>query len=153
MPDLHRLFAYNDWANRETLISLKRTGAPPAKAARYLGHVLAAERLWLGRLAQDPAKVPVWPEPTLDECEARIGKLAALWKDYLASLTPEKLARQIPYTNTLGQAWTNTVEDILTHVVMHSAYHRAQVAAELRAAGHEPAYTDFIHAVRQGFVK
>jgi uncharacterized damage-inducible protein DinB len=36
---------------------------------------------------------------------------------------------------------------------MHSAYHRGQAALEMRAAGIQPAYTDFIHGVRQGFVK
>jgi uncharacterized damage-inducible protein DinB len=36
---------------------------------------------------------------------------------------------------------------------MHSAYHRGQIAADMRAAGFAPPYTDFIHAVRQGFVK
>ena len=42
--------------------------------------------------------------------------------------------------------------DVLTHVVTDSAYHRGQVASELRAGGFEPAYTDFIHAVRQGLL-
>jgi uncharacterized damage-inducible protein DinB len=45
------------------------------------------------------------------------------------------------------------VEDILTHVLLHSAYHRGQIASQTRAAGGTPAYTDFIHAVRQGFVE
>jgi len=45
------------------------------------------------------------------------------------------------------------VEDILTHVLFHSAYHRGQIALQMRASALEPAYTDFIHAVRQGFVK
>ena len=44
-------------------------------------------------------------------------------------------------------------KDVLTHVILHSAYHRGQVALAMRAAGMEPAYTDFIHAVRQGFVE
>ena len=39
------------------------------------------------------------------------------------------------------------------HVLMHSAYHRGQIAADMRAAGLTPAYTDFIHSVRQGFVE
>jgi len=38
-------------------------------------------------------------------------------------------------------------------VVMHSAYHRGQIASSLRAAGLAPAYTDFIHGIRQGFVE
>lgn len=59
----------------------------------------------------------------------------------------------VTYSNTKGQQWTSSVGDVLTHVVMHAAYHRAQIAAELRRAGHTPAYTDFVHATRQGFVK
>jgi uncharacterized damage-inducible protein DinB len=45
------------------------------------------------------------------------------------------------------------VEEILTHLVIHSAYHRGQIASDLRAAGQEPAYTDYIHAVRQGLLE
>ena len=37
--------------------------------------------------------------------------------------------------------------------VMHGAYHRAQVAAVIRESGGEPAYTDFIHAARQGLLE
>ena len=40
------------------------------------------------------------------------------------------------------------MEDVLLHVVMHSVYHRGQIATEVRAAGHTPAYTDYIQAVR-----
>jgi uncharacterized damage-inducible protein DinB len=36
---------------------------------------------------------------------------------------------------------------------MHSAYHRGQIASQMRASGKTPAYTDFIHGVRQGLVK
>ena len=45
------------------------------------------------------------------------------------------------------------MRDILAHVVLHSAYHRGQIAAAVRAGGGEPAYTDMIHAVRQGLVE
>ena len=56
-------------------------------------------------------------------------------------------------TNSKGEPWTSRVEDILLHVVMHSAYHRGQIASDVRASGHTPAYTDFIHCVRQGFIE
>ena len=90
---------------------------------------------------------------TLDQCAGEIADLARLWQDYLNALTPEQLSRPIPYVNTKGESWTNTVEDILTHAVIHSAYHRGQIAADVRASGHTPAYTDFIHGVRQGLVE
>jgi uncharacterized damage-inducible protein DinB len=38
-------------------------------------------------------------------------------------------------------------------VLFHSAYHRGQIASQMRAAGFTPAYTDFIHAVREGFIE
>jgi uncharacterized damage-inducible protein DinB len=59
----------------------------------------------------------------------------------------------ISYKNTKGEPWTDTVQDILTHVLMHSAYHRGQIASQMRASGQTPAYTDFIHAVRQGLIE
>ncbi len=65
---------------------------------------------------------------------------------------PAELERVVGYRNSRGEPWTSTVGDVVTHVVIHSAYHRGQVASELRGAGFEPAYTDFIHAVRQGFL-
>jgi uncharacterized damage-inducible protein DinB len=42
------------------------------------------------------------------------------------------------------------VRDILMHVLMHGVYHRGQIAAAVRDRAGEPAYTDFIEAVRKG---
>ncbi len=38
---------------------------------------------------------------------------------------------------------------MLTHTVIHSAYHRGQIETLLRQAGSAP-YTDYIHYVRRG---
>jgi uncharacterized damage-inducible protein DinB len=97
--------------------------------------------------------VPVWPELTLEQCEVQSAGLARDWKDYFAPMTTDKLMETVWYQNTKGEAFTDRVQDILMHVVMHSAYHRGQIATHMRAAGHTPASTDFIHAVRQGFVE
>lgn len=150
---LRRQFAYDDWANRLALTSLKLTGTPPPRALTFMGHIIATGWLWLTRLKQDQKASVLWPELTLDQCHAQIADLSRLWQDYLHGLTPAHLSQPIASTDTKGESWTNTVEDILTHVVMHSAYHRGQIATDLRASGHTPAYTDFIHCIRQGFVE
>lgn len=75
------------------------------------------------------------------------------WRKYLAGLSPAGFEEKIDYYNSKGEPFSSRVEDIITHVLMHSAYHRGQAALEMRAAGLQPAYTDFIHGVRQGFVK
>ncbi|MGA7513237.1 MAG: DinB family protein, partial [Candidatus Sulfotelmatobacter sp.] len=74
-------------------------------------------------------------------------------RDFLSQLPPVGLMETVVYKNTKGEPWTSTVEDIVTHVLLHSAYHRGQIATLVRASGEQPAYTDFIHAVRQGLVE
>jgi len=146
-----RLLRYDAWANAETLASLRRTPVPAG--VRWLGHIVASEFLWLGRLLEQPSELPVWPDLAPDEITDLLGRLEREWAGYLAGLTEEDLADGVGYRNSLGEFWTNTVGDILTHVVAHAAYHRGQIAAAVRAAGGEPAYTDFIHAVRRGLVE
>jgi uncharacterized damage-inducible protein DinB len=81
-----------------------------------------------------------------------VAELKTAWASYLGQLTPARLAQSVAYTNSKGEHFCNQVGDILMHVVMHSAYHRGQIAADMRASGLEPVYTDFIHAVRQAMV-
>jgi uncharacterized damage-inducible protein DinB len=152
-PDYYaRLLRYDAWANAETLGSL-RAGEAPAKAVRWMGHIVGAGTLWLARLRQESPAMAVWPDLDLEGCAAGIERLADGWPRYLRALSPADLEEAVGYRNTRGEYWTSTVGDILTHVAMHGAYHRAQIAAAVRDSGQEPAYTDFIHAVRQGLVE
>jgi uncharacterized damage-inducible protein DinB len=149
-----RLFRYDDWANREALRSLAAISeGPPAKSLRLLGHVVGAEWLWRSRLEGRKSAWAVWPELSLEQCAAEIETLGETWREYVAGLSAGDLERRASYVNSKGEPWTNRVDDILTHVVMHSAYHRGQIAADVRASGHEPAYTDFIHAARRGLIQ
>jgi uncharacterized damage-inducible protein DinB len=148
-----RLFTYDDWANREVLANLQAAPAASPQSLKLVAHVLAAERLWLERLSQQEQTLPVWPQFTIEQCVDQLAALASLWKNYLAAGSEAELEKSVSYRNSKGEAWSSRKEDILMHVIMHSAYHRGQVATAVRAAGSTPAYTDFIHSVRQGFVK
>ena len=147
---LQRLFSYDEWANREVLAGLRSAGKDVPRSLRWMGHILAAEEVWLSRLRRDGTKPAVWPERSLDDCEKVAATLGNAWRTLLSSASEDDLARSVDYTNSKGEAFSSTVGDILMHVVMHSAYHRGQIASDMRAAGIEPAYTDFIHAVRKG---
>jgi uncharacterized damage-inducible protein DinB len=152
-PDYYaRLLRYDAWANGETLRSL-HGGEVPAKAMRWMGHIVGSGALWLARLKQESPAMPVWPDLDLGECAGGIERLAADWPRYLETLSPAHIDEGVGYRNSLGEYWTSAVGDILTHVAIHGAYHRAQIAAAVREGGREPAYTDFIHAVRQGLVE
>ncbi len=152
---IRRQFAYDAWANREVVGALKSSPAESStqRPLQLLAHILSAERLWLERLKEQPQSLPVWPAGTLDECEAQTAELDEMWRVYFAALTAPALEHKITYKNTKGEAWSNTTLDVLTHVVLHSAYPRGQIASLMRAGGDTPAYTDFIHSVRQGFIE
>jgi uncharacterized damage-inducible protein DinB len=152
LDHLRRQFEYDSWANREVLAVIHAGSHQNPRPLQLLGHILSAERLWLERLQQKPQSLPVWPEFDLDQCQMQIEELAKLWHGYFLVLPSEALPDKVTYRNSKGETWSNSVADVLTHVVMHSAYHRGQIASSMRAAGEVPAYTDFIHAVRQGLM-
>jgi len=152
LADFERMFAYDAWANREVLASFRKNGAGP-KSLGYMAHVLAAGQLWLDRLNGNDQKVAVWPEPDIAQCELRAADLAARWQEFLEQNGQRGLSRTITYKNSKGENWSSRVDDVLMHVVMHSAYHRGQIASDTRAAGCSPVLTDFIHAVRQNYLE
>ena len=103
---------------------------------------------WWGQ----PSQVAVWPELTVEQSEAALAAAARRWRKYLDAITPAELARAVRYTNSAGESFSSTVEDILRHVALHGSYHRGQIATHLRLAGLPAAYTDYIHCMRQGIV-
>ena len=147
---LRRLLQYDSWANRETVESLRERATE--RSLRWMGHIVGAEYVWLARLEGEASPLAVWPELGIDTCREKVAALARLWPEFLEAHR-NSLGDTVSYTNTKGEAWTNTVEEILTHVTVHSAYHRGQIASDVRGAGMTPALTDYIHAVRQGFVQ
>jgi uncharacterized damage-inducible protein DinB len=150
---LRRQFTYDNWANREVLTRMQAIGGESDRPRQLLAHILSAERLWLERIRKQPQSLPVWPDFTYDQCDTQISALGNSWSEFLAQLTAAKLGDQFTYKNSKGEPFASTIQDILTHVLLHSAYHRGQIAGQVRAAGNTPAYTDFIHAVRQGLIE
>lgn len=148
-----RLFAYDGWANQEVLAGLRASATPLPRALELMAHIFSSERLWMARLEQKPQTLPVWPAFILEECERQAAELPVLWKSYLAKSSEADLAQPVSYQNSKGEPWRSRKDDILMHLITHSAYHRGQVAITVRAAGSTPAYTDYIHSIRQGFVK
>ncbi len=157
VKDFLRMFAYDDWANRECLACDAYCWIRSRGNGWTHGSHSSAQKLWLERILKQPQSMPVWPSSTIEECVALANEMSSAWHNYLTRLgnqfAPGSLDDTIEYRNSKGEPWFSRVEDILTHVLFHSAYHRGQIALQMRASGTEPAYTDFIHAVRRGFVE
>ncbi len=147
------MLAYDRWANRECLVAMGNVGMEQSKAVRLIAHIISAERLWLERMQRVPQTMAVWPATTIGECVTLAESVADSWQAYLQQLPRDGFNDEIEYRNSKGEPWSSRIEDVLNHVFFHSAYHRGQIALQMRADGFDPPYTDFIHAVRNGFVK
>lgn len=151
LETIRQLFKYNEWANTRAIESLKGSSNDNVSAIRALAHLFVAEKEWLLRLQKnkDSTGFNFWPGWSLEECEALGDETRAAYSALLSSLTEESLDSLATYKNSKGIEYSTTFRDILTHVLMHSAYHRGQVAMATRAAGDMPAYTDYIAFVRE----
>lgn len=145
-----RMWEFEGWANRRALESIAQL-SEPVECLRLFGHILAAQWAWLTRLeGGDSSGVELFPAPTLEECEAELAETDRKGQAYLAGLDEDALERRIVYANQTGKSFRNTPRDILTHLGMHSHYHRGQIAILVRQAGAAPAVTDFIAFCRLG---
>ncbi len=104
---LHRLFAYDDWANREVLAALRNAPNPPARSLKLIAHILSAEGLWLARINQEKPSLPVWPELALAQCEAEGDALRASWpRHYPLCISSwpdcQRHARRRPHSRLYG---------------------------------------------------
>ena len=136
----------------ESVPSDRRTSPEFQKAVGWLAHLAIARRVWLERLGVIPAKTagPFSPDgKTLDDTIADLKEVQELWSRYLATISDDDLAGTIEYKSFDAGRFRNSREEILTQLFTHSAYHRGQIATLVRAAGGEPAATDYIYCCRE----
>jgi uncharacterized damage-inducible protein DinB len=138
-----KLYQYNVWANQRVLGCLERQHIEDEKILTLLGHVVAAQLLWLHRVkGLPPPNVKLWGVYTFDQLVAMVDSAGKQWLDFVEST--DDFDRELTYRNYTGDPYTNNVETIMIHLVNHSSYHRAQIAMLLRQNGFEPINTDFI---------
>lgn len=142
-----RVFEYDRWANIETLTALRKISAPPRRAMEVFAHIVAVHHLFLARIHGQPSP-EVWPNPDGYDFGERLQGAYDQWPQLLARSADEP----IQYVNSKGESWTSRLGDIAMHVVLHSAYHRGQIAMLIGQAGVTPPYTDFIQCTRSGMI-
>lgn len=138
-----KLYNYNYWSNKRVLGAIEKQHVTDAKILQLMGHVLAAQFLWLHRIKGLPAPdVKLWGEYSLEKLLHMAEDVGKQWIEFVEST--DNFDRELTYKNYTNDPYTNNVENIMIHLVNHSSYHRAQVAMLLRQKGFEPINTDFI---------
>jgi uncharacterized damage-inducible protein DinB len=115
-----------------------------------LVHVYAAERLWLRRLLDEPAKDFVTDaDYRLSVVQNDWPELHDRWKHWGRALTDASAQASIAYTDLEGNRWELRVWQIVMHAVNHATHHRGQVSGFLRTLGRTPPPVDLIYFYRR----
>lgn len=136
------LFEYNNHCNEQLAAAIvSHADQVSTKTIRLFSHILNAHHIWNARIRGLSPDLGVWDVHVP-------GDFAALnldnYRNTRSFLLSDDLNAVIRYATTKGDAFSNTVSDMLFHVVNHSTYHRGQLAAEMRQSGLEPLGTDYI---------
>lgn len=145
-----RGFGYDAWANRRVLEAMRKTPAASDRARQVMAHLAGSGRVWLARLhAEATEGLTPWPAADLDETARILRENEKGFAALLDGLSDEALAEVLAYRTTTGTAMRTSRLDIFTHLLLHGAYHRGQLAVEIKHAGGEPVVTDFIFFARE----
>ncbi|MGK6349863.1 DinB family protein [Parapedobacter sp. DT-150] len=136
------LFTYSRYCNqRLAAVLMEPSTAVDQKSISLFSHILNAHQIWNSRIQQQPSTHGVWEIRPLGEwAEIDLRN----YDQTLGILKTCVLTDPVAYTTSNGQPFTNTVGDILFHIINHSTYHRGQLALLFRQQGLEPLLTDYI---------
>ncbi len=136
------LFEYNHQSNSKIIQLVQDKEEPYSeKAAVLLSHMLNAHHIWNARILRESNKHTVWQTHSLESSKLLDWDNFEMTKFVLGT---KELFQKIGYTNSKGDTFQNTVQDILFHIINHSTYHRGQLMSELKLQGFTPISTDFI---------
>jgi uncharacterized damage-inducible protein DinB len=151
--DIVALFAYDRWANRKVLDACRKLTAeqyvaepvPGWSSVRStLAHIALATELNLRTLVSDPDdRMPTEADlATVDNAAQLLERAYRRFEELRPTLTPERLNTLLTL-RAVGRSFTLPRWAILRHIVIHSTYHRGQVASKLKRFGIEQSITDF----------
>lgn len=147
---LVHLLDYEHWANLRIISALETVPNPPVRAIAVLGHLLAAQHVWYGRMAHEPVFISIWEDIPVSWMTETAERQHRQLSSYVQSLTEDELSQSVSYVNSRGTPYQSTLLDILTHMSHHAAYHRGQVVQLIRPMLPEAPVTDYIVWKRGG---
>lgn len=149
--ELEQLFAFDRWANRQTLEALRGLEAAPEELRDLTWHVFTAQDTWISRIEGSQTLEPpiVWGEDrSIEDLERYLARLEPKTAAFVAAIEDQRLNDEFDYQNTSGVPFTNVVSDVLQHVILHGVEHRAQVMREVGELGDSPVELEYAWFLR-----
>lgn len=155
MIALSELLAYDQWANHQYLNVIEKltneqftrqSGGSFGSIRDTLVHLAWAEWVWTKRWQRTSPLVRANPEqfPTCDAVRSYMKEVEEAQLRVFEGGQPEISTVRIRYTNLKHEVWEYTLEQMVHHLTMHSAYHRGQLATLLRQMDVVPPTTDYL---------
>jgi uncharacterized damage-inducible protein DinB len=151
---------FNAWANGTVVSTLRplsdelfyrENKASFPSIAKTTLHMWGAQHIWFRRMQGESLK----QAPMVVDPPSKVGILEGLMSSsedfvtFVSAASPHFLSSRYHYTNLRGDAFEDTYEDTLYHLVNHSTYHRGQLILMLREVGLTSLPgTDLIHYLR-----
>ncbi len=116
------------------------------KSIELFSHILNAHHIWNARILGKPSEYEVWQIHAIKD-----------WGDihyenqrssFEITTNADDFEKRIDFENTEGRLYTNTLKDILFHIINHSTHHRAQISTDFRNNDMEPLPTDYVYYKR-----
>lgn len=138
----NELFDYNFYCNKKIIDQCLTAATVPSKSEELFSHILNAHHIWNARILGKPCDYEVWQKHPIK-----------IWADihYENQRTSFEIVtnadgfdKRIDYENSEGRLFTNTLQDMLFHIINHSTNHRGQIAVDFRTNGFEPLVFDYV---------
>lgn len=138
----NQLFDYNFYCNKKLIEKCSSIENTPEKSIELFSHILNVHHRWNAALTGHT------PEYAANQIHS-----VKEWGDihyenqrssFEITTSADDFEKRIDYENSEGRLFTNTVQDILFHIINHSTHHRAQIASDFRQNGLEPLQLDYI---------
>ena len=108
-----------------------------------VSHIIGTFHLWLNRMKG--VSLEEFPHLEKEMSREELLKLGQTCNEEIRLYFNDEIIDDVIYRTTKGKKYLNSKEDILTHLVIHTAFYRGQIKMALKLMGIEISVNDFIH--------
>ncbi|VXB57956.1 DinB family protein [Maribacter litoralis] len=142
----NEIFDYNFHCNKKLIEQCLEMNTVPPNTVRLFSHILNAHHIWNARILNKASEFQIWQEHEVKDWADIHYENQRTSFDIVSNA--DNFDKRIDYENTEGRLFTNTLQDILFHIINHSTNHRGQIAVDVRVNGEEPIGFDYVYFKR-----
>ncbi len=138
----HHLYDYNFFCNKSLIDKCLTEKTISKKTASLFSHILNAHHIWNMRILETPVQYKIWQVHDVEQWEAIHYENQRTTFEIINNA--DDLEKRVEYINFKKRQYSNTLQEILFHVINHSTHERAKITVDFRLSNIEPLALDYI---------